>query len=299
MSYSNPNVMITYEDTGAQLNFPINFYYLEGDPVIVAELWDYTDPTNPTQQSFVENIDYTIDESNYPDTEVVLASVVPADHKLIIYRSTLPIQLTSFANGAFPAESVEESIDKIAMVNQENTEILSRAILNPRHDPSAFTYSDLEDLANVSDDQETRITQAELDIITNANNISSNDIDIATNANAIAQNVLDIADNANDISTLQSQVALIVTPTIYSITAAETYDAVNANIVIIDTNDAVQVNLPAESANLSVTVKVSEKVGSKTVVAGTSIDGFGATYTLSSEYEAVKFICDGIKWYII
>ena len=50
MSFSNPNVKISYDGNGADDRFGINFYYLEGsESVIQAELWDYSDPDNPSR----------------------------------------------------------------------------------------------------------------------------------------------------------------------------------------------------------------------------------------------------------
>lgn len=305
MAYSDLDVDIVYEGDGVTKIFPINFAFTDEDYVKV-ELWDVTDPDNPISEGISFPSEWSI-----VGTDVVLTDALPASKKLLIYRDSTPVHDTNYSEYEFPFATMNTDLDKVYQLAQENRRTLDRALLNPRFNFVSGDGSQV-DLDTVATNQENIATNAAdiatnvSDIATNAANIATNagDIvtnanDIATNAAGIAQNVLDIASNSSDISTLQGQIGLITTPTIYSIIAAETYNAVNANIVIIDTNDAVQVNLPAEAAGISVTVKVSEKVGSKTVVAATSIDGFGTTYTLSSEYEAVKFVCDGTKWYII
>ena len=271
MSYSNPNVENTHIGNGTDTIFGINFYYQQGETsVIRVELWDYTSPLLPVQQSFILNVDYTIDESGYPSTNIVTAVPVSNDYKLIVYRSTIPIQTSNFVNGAFPAESVEDALDRVTMIAQELDAILDRAIVNPIGGPS-FSYADLLDL-------EADVTQAQLDIITNANNITT---------------------NANDIAQLQVDVLSLQPESVVSIASAQTYVADNREVIIIDTVGVVQIDLPAATIGYNIKVKISEKVDTKTIVASEGIDGFGTTYTLSSEYESVSLVSDGIKWYII
>ncbi len=69
MSYSNQNVEIVIDGNGVDDRFGINFHYIEGfSQVIIAELWDYSDPQLPTQITFNLGSDYSIDESGYPNT---------------------------------------------------------------------------------------------------------------------------------------------------------------------------------------------------------------------------------------
>lgn len=134
MSYSNPNVGNIYNGNGSDTIFGVNFDYFEAETsVIQVELWDYdTDPLLPVKQSFVLGVDYTIDESGYPATNVVTTVAVPNNYKLYIYRSTTPIQSTSYANGAFPAESVEEQLDKTTQIAQENRWLNEKAVKLPK-----------------------------------------------------------------------------------------------------------------------------------------------------------------------
>ena len=269
MSYSNPNVELTYDGNGSDDTFGVNFTYLEGETSsIVVEQWDYTDPDNPSQQSFVLNVDYTIDESGYPATQVVTTVPVPVDFKLVVYRSTPKIQTTSLVNGAFPAESVEEMVDRVSFMAQENDAKLDRAILNPIAGPTL----DMTDLLNIQSD------------------VGQNQTDIATNAS-------DIATNAADITANQAAIAALAPPTVTILsTASATHNAADGDILIVKASD-ITVALPAPTINHKVQVKM-EDIQTNTIITGT-IDGNAGGYTLLSSYESVSLVSDGTQWYII
>lgn len=172
MSFSNPNVELTYNGNGSDDTFGVNFTYLEGETSsIMVELWDYTDPDLPVQQSFVLNVDYTIDESAYPATNVITTDPVPVDFKLVIYRETSKIQPASFTNGPFPAESVEEAIDRIAFIGQENAAKLDRTITNPIGGPTSSTETILQ--------LDPRVTQNESDIADLQSSVGSSFVSLA------------------------------------------------------------------------------------------------------------------------
>jgi len=292
MSYSNPNVEITYDGNGADSSFGVNFHYLEGVTAsIIVELWDYTDPDLPVKESFVLGVDYTIDESSYPNTLVNTTDPVAVDFKLIMYRQTIPIQTSNFVNGAFPAESVEEGLDKVMMATQEQDAKMDRAILNPIGGPTIST----EDFLEAIDDVNTNATNIGI----NATNIGQNAVDIANNSSNISTNTSAIAANASNISTLQSQVSLIANEVLvpYS-TASSTYSANLLDIVLVGAND-VTVDLPAPSLSGKVKVKMDGLQTNCIVNSAAGIDGFGTSYTLSSNYESVSLVSDGVKWYII
>jgi hypothetical protein len=288
MSFSNPNVKISYDGNGADDTFGINFYYLEGDEEsVIAELWDYTDSNNPVKQSFVDGVDYTVDASAYPNTEVVTTAPVPVNFKIFIYRVTESIQTASFANGAFPAESVEEAMDRLMMVSQELAETLSRTITSPL----GGTLIDPQDIADA----------AALVPIVNQNviDIATNTAGIATNAGNIATNAGDIATNTGDIATINSAIGSIIPEVIVNITGAASHVAANKEIVIIDTSAAVDVTLPTPTSGFKITVKVGADITSKVINSAQGIDGFGTSYTVSSSYEAINLVGNGTQWYII
>lgn len=292
MSYSNPNVTITYNGNGSDQSFGINFHYLEGvTTVIQVELWNYTNPEVPVKESFVLGVDYTIDESNYPNTLVNTTDPVAVDYKLIIYRSTVPVQTTNFVNGAFPAESVEESIDKVMMATQEQYEKLDRAILNPIGGPELDVLQLLQALEDIQ-------TNAD-NISTNATNIGTNASAIGANTSAIGANTSAIGTNASAIATLQSQVALIAAEVLVPITvASSTHNASLLEIVLVQSAN-VTVELPAPVLSGQIKVKMDGLLVGCVVNSAAGIDGFGTSYTLQSEYESISLVSDGTKWYII
>lgn len=272
MSYSNPNVEIVYTNGDAVGGeYSVNFYYLEGeDSVIQVELWDYTDAQNPIQQSFVLNVDYTIDSSNYPNTVVIPTDPVPDDFKLIIYRSHDGTQASNFVNGAFPAESVEEAIDRATMNAQETKVSIGRALLNPIGGPYLTTQDVVDAVADASA-VEARVTQAEDDIATNT-------VSISDNADAIALRALD---------------TIVQMVTANHVASAD-------EIVIVEGTDPVTVFIPnSPPTNTKITVKNNDTTVSRFITAVQNIDGFGNTYALESEYESVSLVFSGTQWYII
>jgi len=314
MSYSNPIVESTYTGDGLVDNFNVLFDYLEGESsVIVVELWDYTDPNLPVQLPYVLNVDYTIDESGFPATEINTTVPPTAVQKLILYRSTPTIQPASFVNGAFPAEGVEEGLDKAMFANQETEAVLDRALVNPVGGP-AITIADVQ--ANVAG-----VAQNTADIATNAANISSNDADIAinigniasnstnigtntgniaTNTGNIATNTGNIATNTGDIATNAADIAALSAPTLeilVPVAVGGAYAASAKEIVLIQA-DNVTVNLPAPVLSAQVKVKMDGLRASAIINTGALIDG-AASYSLLSSYESVSLVSDGTNWYII
>lgn len=292
MSYSNANVEITYDGNGSDDSFGVNFHYLEGVTAsIIAELWDYTDPDLPVKESFVLGVDYTIDESNYPNTLVNTAVPVAVDYKLIMYRSTVPIQTSNFVNGAFPAKSVEEGLDKVMMATQEQSAKMDRALLNPIGGPSI----DIDQLLAGLDQVQV-----------NSDNISDNATNIATNASSILINASNISSNAGaisansaDITTLQGQVGLIAPEVLVPLaTASSTYAASILEILLVQASD-ITIDLPAPVLSGQVKVKMDGLQSNCIVQSASGIDGFGTSYTLSSTYESLSFVSDGTQWYII
>lgn len=292
MSYSNPNVELTYDGNGSDDSFSVNFHYLEGVTTsIIAELWDYTNPDLPVKESFVLGVDYTIDESNYPNTLVNTTVPVAVDFKLIVYRSTFPIQTSSFVNGAFPAESVEEGIDKAMMATQEQSAKLDRALLNPIGGPSL----DIDQLLAAIDQVNTNTT----DISDNVNAIAVNVANIAINNSAIGANLAAIGVNSASIVVLQGQVALIAPEVLIPlVTASVTHAANLLEILLVQASD-ITIVLPAPVLSGKVKVKMDGLHLNCTVQSVAGIDGFGTSYTLSSMYESLSFVSDGTKWFII
>jgi hypothetical protein len=287
MAYSDLDVDIVYVGDGATQTFPINFARTDENYVQV-ELWDVTDPANPVQQAFVNPTDWQIVGND------VFCFVAPTtDQKLLIYRDGVPTHETEYTTYEFPYATANVDLDKVYQLAQENKRALEFTVRNSRFNEvsgDGSTY-DIDDLATAVS-QAAQVATNTADIATNAGNIATNSTNIGTNAGDIATNTAAIAANTAAIAGVQ-------TPNMVSITSAATYAASSADIIIIDTNDTVQIDLPAPTAAAIVRVKVSEKIANKTIVHASGIDGFGTTYTVSSEYESVSLVSDGTKWYII
>ena len=325
MAYSDLDVEVTYTGDNVTTTFPINFAR-ETDFQVKVKLYNVIDPDNPVQIPFVEGVDYNIVGDEIETTSPLVDDTitpVPANttiHNLFVYRETVPTHATNYTEYEFPYETMNVDLDTVYQIAQENRRRLeTTAITNDYFESIAnvgqpVTVADIvqntEDIATNASDiaaNAAAIAGTSSSIATNASNIATNASGIATNASSIstntsgiATNASNIATNASSITTLSSAISGISTPTMYNIVAAETYAASAGDIVIVDTNDIVQVTLPAAAAASLVRIKVSEKTPSnKTVVAAEGIDGFGTTYTLSSEYESVSLVSDGTKWYII
>jgi hypothetical protein len=80
----------------------------------------------------------------------------------------------------------------------------------------------------------------------------------------------------------------------------------NSNYIILAdaSSNTVTLNLPAASGNTGLTyiIKRTDATGSNTVIldanASETIDG-STTYTLTSQYQSIRIICDGSNWYIM
>lgn len=324
MSYSNPTVEITYNGNGSDQSFSVNFYYLEGvTSVIQVELWNYTNPEVPVKESFVLGVDYTIDESNYPNTLVNTTDPVAVDYKLVIYRQTVPVQTTNLVNGAFPAESVEEGLDKNMMATQEQYAKLDRALLNPIGGPEV-TIQEVLVAAEVATELEARVSQNETDIntintvslpakeptitATNTDQYYRGDksfVDlnpaviaslltgfvsgagVVSDTDSILQSIQKLDGNLNDYKWVVNVETVAGT---YSVGDREIHIAKSASQTI---------NLPAAALGLTCKIKNAGNYSDVIIQVATSIDGFGTQYTLQSDYESLTLVSDGTQWYIV
>ena len=113
-----------------------------------------------------------------------------------------------------------------------------------------------------------------------------------------------------DNEILKFNAAVTTTKALYT-TAIETITASsdvldNSNYIILAdaSSNTVTLNLPAASGNTGLTyiIKRTDAAGSYAVIldanASETIDG-STTYTLSSQYQSIRIICDGSNWYIM
>jgi len=300
MSYSNTVVEQSFNGNGADTLFNVGFTYIKGETSsIMVELWDYTIPLAPVQLSFVLNTDYSINEASYPATEINLSAPLPVNHKLVVYRSTVPTQVTSLSNGAFPSVSVENALDRSMFVSQENRALSDRALVSPIGGPT-FTSADLINM---------NATVAQ-----NAINIGTNDTELANHETRISDNETTKADhitriggleteqglqagrltvNEGDILTLQSTVDILNVVNV----ASGPVTCVNKSAYIAQGNNIV-FELPAPIAHGKVTVKVDGVYTGIQLFSNVSIDGV-VSHDLNGVYQSMTVVSDGTKWYII
>jgi uncharacterized coiled-coil protein SlyX len=297
MSFSNPNTYIEYTGDGNTDRYAINFHMLEGTNELTAEVYDMTNPALPVEVV----IAYSVDHTNYPASEVVFVSDIPLGHKVVIQRATLPVQATSFSKGAFPAEAVEETFDRMVMLTQENASEISRSIVNPIVGPSyEDRIDDLEDTSAIHSADilalDARVTATEafggdlssVEAVNDAQDLAIADLEAADTVQDLA-----IADLISDVTALQTYIDPIVV-----LFSSVVHNATDKEVILVKA-DNVTIVLPAATTGRSITVKMDNLRVNCIINSGEGIDGFGLTYTLLSSYESVKLIAAGSQWYII
>lgn len=273
MSFTNQQTNIQYVADGNTDRFAINFHILENTFGLTATVYDVTDPLNP----ITVVIPYSIDHTNYPNSEVVFISDVPLGHIVLIERTTTLTQDSSFMKGAFPAEAVEETFDKSMLILQEHGNKIARAYVEPLVGPSILDRVDAV---------EDTIEDVELDITTIENDITAIQGDLI----ALFGNDTALQDQIDDM-----QIAIVV------VSSGGVVNPNNNEIIIIKTAAAVTIALPDATTNLGLNLKVKLGQASTNVTLSSTqnIDGFGTSYPLSSLYESVSVVSDGTQWFII
>ena len=125
----------SYQGNGSTASFPVPFYFLNADDLDVILVTD--EPLTVT--TLLLSRDYTITGVGNPQGGAVLTTIPPpSQSKLIILRNISLTQLTHYVpNDPFPAKSHERALDKLTMIAQQMSEVLSRTITLP-------VYSDVK-----------------------------------------------------------------------------------------------------------------------------------------------------------
>lgn len=127
MTISNTTVEQLFQGNGVTVTFAIPFQFQANTQVNVW-LRDETDPdaVTETEQTIVTH--YTITGGD-PGTNVVMVTAPSATQKLLVRRVTPKTQTADYiANGPFPAESHEETLDKVVQQTQELTKNMERSV---------------------------------------------------------------------------------------------------------------------------------------------------------------------------
>ena len=152
MLVSNNVFKNRYVWDGSQTNFPISFPFLDNNHI---QVW-YAQPGQPdTDAVILGKENYTITGAGNPAGGVLTRTTAWAVGATIAIVRNVPItqlhQYTQYDN--FPAESHEDALAKLTMIDQQQQEILNRSVKLPATDPrSPEEYA--QDLFGARDEAE-------------------------------------------------------------------------------------------------------------------------------------------------
>lgn len=174
----------SYTGTGTTTEFPITFPFLENKHIQVIQSTD-----NGITESEVPSSDYTISGAGLESGGTCTFKVAPQAGVLIIIRRNVPItQLYAYKElDNFPAESHENALAKLTMIDQQQQEQINRALK-----VSGASQQSPEELLNelfqIRDDSEAAQSAAEA-----AQSAAEDCRDTACECASQAQNTLDSA----------------------------------------------------------------------------------------------------------
>jgi hypothetical protein len=126
MSFSNTTTFSTAVGNDVDTTFVLQFYYELGDTQFIeVNTYDITDPANPVIDAVP--LPFNIDETNYPNTQIIFDDPLPSDRRVVIARVTDTGQPSVFSSGPFPAAASEYTYDYLAQKIQENFAALENA----------------------------------------------------------------------------------------------------------------------------------------------------------------------------
>lgn len=134
MLVSNNVFKDRYVWDGSQTNFPISFPFLDNNHI---QVW-YAEPGKPdTDAVILGKENYTITGAGNPAGGVLTRTTAWAVGATIAIVRNVPItqlhQYTQYDN--FPAESHEDALAKLTMIDQQQQELLDRSVKLPATDP--------------------------------------------------------------------------------------------------------------------------------------------------------------------
>lgn len=134
MLVSNNVFKNRYVWDGSQTNFPISFPFLDNNHI---QVW-YAQPGQPdTDAVILGKENYTITGAGNPAGGVLTRTTAWAVGATIAIVRNVPItqlhQYTQYDN--FPAESHEDALAKLTMIDQQQQELLNRSVKLPATDP--------------------------------------------------------------------------------------------------------------------------------------------------------------------
>ena len=142
MTVTTSAARVVHNGNGTTIEFAVPFRFLENSHVAV-----FLRDASGGQTRWAENTQYTLagaDEATGGTLTVLTAPTdyTPASGETLVAVRAVPItQETDYVeNDPFPAESHERALDKLTMVNQEQTERLDRTFTIPETDSAAGDF---------------------------------------------------------------------------------------------------------------------------------------------------------------
>jgi len=219
MTVANETVKQVYPGNDSTTTFAIPFVFIE---TTVIKVYLRVDATGEeTLQTLTTH--YTLTGSGPDNVEMITPPA--ATESLVVIRESPITQPDTFSAGAFPAETIEERLDRICHQTQEAAEALDRtlklaagsglselifpepsslAIIQWNSAADALENGDPLDVATITAAIATNIA----DIATNVADIATNTADISTNSGNISNNAGGIATNVSDIATNVADIAI-------------------------------------------------------------------------------------------
>ena len=142
MTVTTATARVVYNGNGSTTAFAVPFRFLENSHVAV-----FLRDAAGAQTQWVENTQYSLAGADLAAGGTLTVLTSPTDYtpasgeKLVIVRAVPITQETDYVeNDPFPAETHERALDKLTMVNQEQTERLDRTITIPETDTAAGSF---------------------------------------------------------------------------------------------------------------------------------------------------------------
>lgn len=135
MTVSSSTSRVSYSGNGVTQAFAVPFYFLANNQLLVAL---YSSTGVETIQVLGTN--YTVTGAGVLTGGTVTMTVAPASGATLVISRNVPLtQETDLQpNDRLPAETLEQSIDKLTMITQQNAENAIRAIRGPLGDSAAI-----------------------------------------------------------------------------------------------------------------------------------------------------------------
>lgn len=285
MAYSNENVCVVYTGDNSNTIFGITFDFVE-DTSVVAELWDVSDPLNPTNLPITNPTDWVVDGNT------VVTTVAPsADQKLLLFRQTKPVHATEYSTYEFPYVTANLDLDTVYQIAQENRDALNRALLNSQYDAcTGATLYTIEDVIALDE----RVGVLEIDQGTNYQaQIDATVLATSNNSLAIGTNSTNIGSNSGRLDTLEQ-----ATYDLRVISVAFTITAVASDRIVVKSSGVI-INLPAVPVAKD-QILVKDRGGNAITINGNgaTIDG-SASIVLNSNEASANLLFDGSEWLVI